>query len=151
MEANNFDEGDVKKVIGDENPMKIGNTERKNEAAGYENSGIIWANSGNFTGAIDYHEKALKIFKDIKDNVGESKCYRNLGNAYAGLGNFKKAIDYHKKSLQIALKIGDKVGESACYTNLWNIYYRLDNDKKAKKYFEKLPTINEKQGIMALP
>ena len=35
--------------------------------------------------AIEYHEKHLKIAKEIGDRAGEGRTYGNLGNAYHSL------------------------------------------------------------------
>ena len=44
--------------------------------------------------AIEYHEKHLKIAKEIGDRGGELSLY--LGNAYLSLGDLCKAIEYHE-------------------------------------------------------
>ena len=41
---------------------------------------------------LEYHEKHLKIAKEIGDWAGEGGAYGNLGNAYDSLGDYQKAI-----------------------------------------------------------
>ena len=41
---------------------------------------------------------SLKIFKEIGDKAGESKCYTNLDIAYGGKNNLKKANEYIRKA-----------------------------------------------------
>ena len=36
---------------------------------------------GDYQKAIEYHEKDLKIAKEIGDRAGEGRAYGNLGNA----------------------------------------------------------------------
>ena len=36
---------------------------------------------GDYKKAIEYHEKHLKIAKEIGDRAGEGRAYGNLGNA----------------------------------------------------------------------
>ena len=50
--------------------------------------------------AIKYHEKHLKIAKEIGDRAGEGGADGNLGNAYDSLGDYQKAIEYHKKTFE---------------------------------------------------
>ena len=51
---------------------------------------------GDYQKAIEYHEKDLKIAKEIGDRAGEGGAYGNLGNAYQSLGDYQKAIEYLK-------------------------------------------------------
>ena len=82
-----------------------------------------------------YHEKHLKIAKEIGDRAGEG-AYGNLGIAYQSLGDFQKAIEYHEKRLKIAKEIGDRAGEGGAYGNL-GIAYSHDY-RKAIDYHGKL-------------
>ena len=60
---------------------------------------IAHGRMGNFRSAIMYHEKHLKVAKEVGDRSAEGKAYGNLGNAYQSLGDFQKAIEYHEKHL----------------------------------------------------
>ena len=75
---------------------------------------------GDYRKAIEYHEKRLKIAKEIGDRAGEGRAYGNLGNAYDSLGDYQKAIEYHEKHLKIAKEIGDRAGEGGAYGNIGN-------------------------------
>ena len=89
---------------------------------------------GDYQKAIEYHEKHLKIAKEIGDRAGEGGAYGNLGNAYSVMlthwvtikkPNHEKHLpvigpekeelmEYHEKkpsSLKIAKEIGDRAGE----------------------------------------
>ena len=92
---------------------------------------------GNLVKAIEYHEKHLKIAKEIGDRSTEGSAYGNLGNDYQRRGNFKKAIEYHEKHLKIAKEVGDRSREGMAYGNLGNAFYRLGNFHKAIEYHEK--------------
>ena len=75
--------------------------------------------------AIQYHEKHLKIAKEIGDRVGKGRAYGNLGNTCQSLGDYQKAIEYHEKRLKIAKEIGDRAGEGRAYGSLGNAYQLL--------------------------
>ena len=55
--------------------------------------GIAYYRLGDFRKAIEYHERHLKISKEVGDRAGEGKAYCNLGKAYDSLGDFQKAIE----------------------------------------------------------
>ena len=69
--------------------------------------------------AIEYHEKLLKLAKEIGDRAGEGAAYGNLGNAYDSLEDYQKSIEYHEKHLKIAKEIGDRAGEGAASVSLY--------------------------------
>ena len=92
---------------------------------------------GTYQQVIEYHEKQLKIAKEIGDRAGEGNGYGNIGNAYQSLGDYQKAIEYHEKNLKIAKEIGDWAGEGGAYGNIGNAYWSLDEYQKAIEYHEK--------------
>ena len=118
---------EIKKEIGDVS----------GESSCYTNLGYAYQSLGNFSKAIEYHEKALEIFKEIGGISGESKCYMNLGIAYRSLGDFKRAIEFYEKSLELFKERGDVSGESSCYGNLGNAYQSLGDYKKAIEFYKK--------------
>ena len=76
--------------------------------------GIAYYSLGDFRKAIEYHERHLKISKEVGDRAGEGAAYGNLGVAYRNLGDFQKAIEYHERDLKISTEVGDRAGEGAC-------------------------------------
>ncbi|XP_078380663.1 tetratricopeptide repeat protein 28-like isoform X2 [Oculina patagonica] len=79
----------------------------------------------------NYHERSLKIAKEVGDTAGEGHAYGNLGNAYLSLGDFRKAIECHEYLLKITKEVEDRAGEGSAYGNLGNAYLRLGDYKKA--------------------
>ena len=61
--------------------------------------GIAYYSLGDFQKAIEYHERHLKISKEVGDRAGEGRAYGNLGNAYNSLGDFETAIYCYKNSV----------------------------------------------------
>ena len=71
------------------------------------NLGLAYYSLGQFQTAIDYHQQALDIARDIGDRQWSGASLGNLGLAYDSLGQFQTAIDYHQQALEIAREIGD--------------------------------------------
>ena len=67
--------------------------------------GIAYYRLGDFRKAIEYHERHLKILKEVGDRAGEGGAYGNLGIAYHSLGDFQKAIEYHERQLKISKEV----------------------------------------------
>ena len=119
------------------------------EGSTYGNLGNAYDSLGDFKKAIEYHERHLKIAKEVADRAGEGSSYDNLGNSYHRLGDFKKAIEYHERHLKIAKEVGDRTGEGSTYGNLGNAYYRLGDFNKAIDYHERHLKIAKEVGDRA--
>ncbi|XP_044167743.1 tetratricopeptide repeat protein 28-like, partial [Acropora millepora] len=98
---------------------------------------------------IKYHEKDLKIAKEIGYRAGEGGAYGNVGIAYYSLGDYQKAIEYQEKHLKIAKEIGDRAGQGTAYGNLGNTYQSLGDYQKAREYPEKHLKIAKEIGDRA--
>jgi tetratricopeptide (TPR) repeat protein len=108
--------------------------------------GIIHSLLGEVKKAIEYHEQALAIAREIGDRRGEGNALGNLGLAYAALGEARKAIDYYEQHLAIAREIGDKRGEGAALGNLGLAYAALGDARNAIEYHEQALAIDREIG-----
>ena len=72
--------------------------------------------------AIEYHERQVKISKEVGDRAGEGKAYSSLGYAYYTTRDFKNAIEYHERHLKITKEVGDRAGEARAHRNLGYAY-----------------------------
>ncbi len=110
------------------------------------NLGYTYNDLGDARKAIEYHEKALKIFQEIGDRRGEGARLGSLGYSYRVLGDARKAIEYHEKALGIVQEIRYRKGEGAEFVNLGADYRDLGDARKAIEYFEKALKIAQEIG-----
>jgi tetratricopeptide (TPR) repeat protein len=68
--------------------------------------------------AIEYHQQALAIAKEIGDRRNEGTWFGNLGLAYADQGQVERAIEYYEQALAISKEIGDRRNEGYWLNNL---------------------------------
>ena len=137
----------------------------KAEADKLLQQGIQQFQVSQFREALQSWEKALKIYREIKNRQGEAVSLGNLGNAYHSLGQYKKAIDYHQESLKIKEEFKEKEidcqdplirmilcpfltisggttqnsisqGVAASFVSLGNAYYALGQYEKAIEYYK---------------
>ena len=99
--------------------------------------GIACYSMGDFRKAIEYHERQLKISKEVGDRAGQGIACGNLGIAYRSLGDFQKAIEYHERHLEISKEVGDRAKEGIAYGNLGIAYRSLGDFQKAIEYHER--------------
>ena len=71
--------------------------QRQVEADQLSKQGQQQFDGSQFEGAFQSWEKALKIYRDIKDRLGEGQSLGSPGNAYYSLGNYPKAIEFQEQ------------------------------------------------------
>ncbi|MEA5574026.1 CHAT domain-containing tetratricopeptide repeat protein [Calothrix sp. UHCC 0171] len=119
---------------------------RKNQADQLLEQGIDQFQTGNLKAALLSYEKALQIYRQIKDRTGEAQALGNLGNAYYILGDYRKAIDFHQQSLVIFRQIGDRAGEGRSLGNLGVAYNALGEYQKAIEFHQQRLKIAKELG-----
>ncbi len=105
--------------------------EREAEADKFFNKGIQQFKANQFEAALQSFQKALIIFREIKNRKGEGWTLAGLGFTYFELQDYPKAIDYHKQSLAIAREVKDSNLEAYVQQGLVNAKLR-SNPQKAK-------------------
>ena len=120
-------------------------------ALSYNNIGDIYYDQEDFSKAIDYYKKHLKINQQIGDKERIGFAFNNIGLSYKTQGNFKEALEYFFKSLKIEEEIGNKKGIASAHNNIGIIYYYQKNYEQTLVYYDKSLKIDEeignKQGV----
>ncbi len=119
---------------------------RKAEADQLLQQGIQQHQTSQFREALQSWEKALQIYREIKNRQGEANSLGNLGIAYRSLGQYQKAIEYHQQYLTIAKEIGDRQGEANSLGSLGIAYSSLGQYQKAIEYHQQYLTIAKEIG-----
>ena len=138
----------------------------KAEADKLLQQGIQQFQVSQFRESLQSWEKALQIYREIKNRQGEAVSLGNLGNAYHSLGQYAKAIEYHQESLKIKEEFKEKEidckdplikmilctfltisggttqnsirqGVAASFVSLGNAYYALGQYEKAIDYYQR--------------
>src|SRR5690606_34421943 len=99
------------------------------------NIGYAYNIQGRHVEALSYYNKALSIFKEIKDNDGISKLYNNIGGIYKVAGEFKKAEKLYLEGLALLEGSNDSLSIAIFENNLGLIYKNLGDSERAIKHF----------------
>lgn len=91
---------------------------------------------GNNSKAIEYYQKALVIYEELKDDTNIMYCYVCLGDTYDEMENFEKAFEYNLKGYEYAKKKNSKDNICMFTWNLGFIYCEMNLPKKAFPYFQ---------------
>jgi tetratricopeptide (TPR) repeat protein len=120
--------------------------DRQAEGNALGNLGNAYATLGDARKAIEFHEQALVVDREIGDRRGEGKALGNLGSAYAVLGDARKAIEFYEQALVIDREIGDRRGEGKAFGNLGLAYANLGDARKAIEFYEQALVIHREIG-----
>jgi len=75
-------------------------------ALAYSNYAYIYLPKGDYIKAIKYHNLALDIVKNLKDNKSDAALYlANLGYDYFELGDIEEAKSHYSEAIEILKKI----------------------------------------------
>jgi tetratricopeptide (TPR) repeat protein len=133
---------------------------KKLQASVLVNIGNVYASQGDYSKALDYYFKALKINEEIGNKMGQAPNLGNIGNVYGSQGDYSKALDYHFKALKINEEIGNKRSQANNLCNIGLVYANQGDPSvttskeesiragysKALDYYFKAQKIDEETG-----
>jgi len=112
------------------------NAVKKGLAGVYGSIAIVLSEQSNYSKALQYHLKAVKIYEEIGDQNRLAVIYNNIGIVYQAQKQEFKALEYFIKAQKIQEKSGDKT-VGITITNIGNIYLKQKNYQKAQEYYAK--------------
>ncbi len=74
------------------------------------NTANVYTELGEYNKAMECHLKALRLFEEAGNQLGESFCYNGIAVSYLKLNQFTRALEYAQKSLTLKKAIKDKKG-----------------------------------------
>ena len=87
--------------------------------------------------AIKNFIKAVKIAREINDELTLANIYNGLGNVYFEISSYDETLKYYLDALEIYQKADNLEGISMMYNNLGIVYQSLKDNDKALEYYQK--------------
>jgi CHAT domain-containing protein/tetratricopeptide (TPR) repeat protein len=81
--------------------------------------------------ALEYDERALKIFREGNDLPGQAKLLNNIGQVYGAMGRTSAALQSYKQALAIFSQLQDRSNEIIALGNIGTLYELLNRKKEA--------------------
>ncbi|MDP8267708.1 MAG: diguanylate cyclase [Candidatus Tenebribacter davisii] len=106
--------------------------------------GIGYYNLNQYSDALNFLEKANKIYSDKQDFHNMSRCYNNIGNIYNKLNIFSKAMEYHLLSLELEEKLNEEKGVISSLNNIGNVLKNIEKYEQALEYYKKALNLSYK-------
>ena len=117
------------------------NGQNETTANAYNNIGYDYNYLEEYDKALEYHNKALEIFKDVlgENHRDTATSYDGIGVVYKNLEDYDKALEYFIKALEIRKEVlGEKYRDTAnSYNNIGVVYHNFGDHDKALGYLNK--------------
>ena len=119
---------------------------KKGVGDAYNNMGIVYSYQANYSQALEYNFKALKLMEELGDKKGTAKCMGNIGYVYWNQNEFNKALDYFFKTLKLMEELNEKKGIAIASGNIGLVYADKSDLNKALEFDLKALKIAEEIG-----
>ena len=103
---------------------------------------MVYRHLSQYDRALENHQQALDIFREIKDRGGEGYALSNLGLINWFIGQYDRALEYNQQALDIHRELKDRRGEGQVLGNLGVQYYRLGQSDQAIEYHQQALAIH---------
>lgn len=97
----------------------------------------VYERFGEREKAIDFHNQALAIFREVSDKNGEGSQLSSLATIYSKLGEKQKALDYYTQALPLLQATNDKNEEANTTLCIGSLYLSLGESQRALDYYNK--------------
>ncbi len=105
--------------------------------------GIEYAEKGDYSNALFYESKSLKLAEQFGNVDAEKDDLDNIASIFQNEGNGSKALEYYKKALELE---NGKSETGTIYNNIASLYSDMHNYKKAIEYDKKAINVAEEHG-----
>ena len=123
-------------------------------ATTYRNTGTAYYILSQYNKALTDLEKALGLFREMKDNHAIGSTLRNIGNVYHSMDLFEPSIKLYNEALVITESENDIQGTAYNLGNIGHVYQKMKQYEPAKDYLIKakylLENINDSLGLSDL-
>ncbi len=126
----------AKSIFESENESDKKATEFKESLAQlYAMMGVVFSEQSNYTRALLFYLKSVKIYEALENDVKSSRLYNNIGVVYRSQNLSDDALEYFEKSRQIQSRLDDpNIGITL--TNMANIYQKDGKYDEAFKLYQ---------------
>jgi signal transduction histidine kinase len=108
-----------------------------------DTKGVSHRNTANYTMALAWHEKELKLADSLGYISEKIVALNNLGVVHRRIDDYKQGSDFHLKALKLAEETNNLNGISIATNGLGNIQYLLDNNDEAMRLFQECLRIEQ--------
>jgi len=103
----------------------------------YNNMGALYNELEQFDNAINIYNRALEIYRDKNDSIGQASILINLSTVYLKMDNIEQSKAHLDQAFVIYEKSSNHEGLLNAYTSMASIERNEDNYARAISYYKK--------------
>lgn len=97
---------------------------------------LAYENLGEFGKAVEYHDRALKLYEELNSKSGIAETYIGKGKARMKMGNYKNADELFKASLEISKEMLNNELIIEGYREMAYLHEHKGEFRKALNYYK---------------
>ena len=94
----------------------------RGEAAALGNIGLIFQDQGKYDEAMEHHQAALAIHRELGHRQGEANQLGNIGIILLNHGKYDEAMEHYQAALAIDRELGYRQGEAVALGNIGLVF-----------------------------
>lgn len=106
----------------------------------------IYKSQGSYSSAIEFYQKAQKIYKELGNKETLGVIYANIGDIYWIQHNYTPALENIQKALEINEELDNRANISINLSNISSIYFNQHYYAQALEYAQKALAMNVSLG-----
>jgi diguanylate cyclase (GGDEF)-like protein len=107
--------------------------------------GMIYAESGDLTGALRVFLQTQKLCEALGEIKGEADALNNIAIVYSYLGDYVNSLESQLKSLALSHQIGFRIGEMKSLINIATLYLEQEKPAEALEYLHQSLTLRSEE------
>jgi two-component system, NarL family, sensor kinase len=117
-------------------------------AMSHANIANVYFLKADTVNAIEYYEKAVPVFRNLKHSEGLSTGLHNWASSYVS-SNPKKALELLNEALEIRIAMGDEKMQASTHASLGNVLLNLGQFNRAQFHLKSGLSLAKKAGVLA--
>lgn len=112
----------------------------------YNSIGEIHRGMANFSRALEYYDRSLRLKRQDGNRWGAALTLKNMMATFVLLKDTTRALDYHRQCIELCRQTGDSSLMASAYYDLGDLYRNLKRYHQAVDYHLKALEIREIQN-----
>ena len=119
---------------------------REQEADALTNLGFLFDQKGEKRLALDFYEKALRLWQEAARPADQIRTLELIGVLYSALGNVRYALQYFREAERILGRSDNDQLRAECLTRISEIYRAMDRLGESLAYARRALALSKKNG-----
>ncbi len=129
---------DIQKELGSENGLY------------FSNIAIAYQQLGQYDKSLEYHDKALFIYRQQNEIDHIAGTLNNIGYLYDLQKQWEKSLDFYLQALELKHQENDAFGIANCAKNAGSIYLELNHLESARRLIDESMALAEKNNMVEI-